>query len=159
MFEPVAAASWYCRASAVGSQQFRVDAADAAGNEASAVRAYRVRYVVDGSFRPVDKGHIADIVKAGRVIPLKWVLKDARGALVRDPASFVSLVSMPVACGASPKAAVAGGPEPIPANAVRFARGIWHYNLTTPKEWSGSCRLIQLTLADGTRHYARFLFR
>jgi len=150
--------SSYVKTSAVGSQQFRVDADDVAGNEASAVRAYRVRYVVDGSFRAVDKGH-ADVVKAGRTIPLHWVLKDARGAIVRDPASFVSLLSMPVACGGWSKGAAAGGPEPIPANAVRFARGVWHYNMNTPKEWSGSCRQIQLTLADGTTHYARFLFR
>jgi hypothetical protein len=143
--------------SIVGSKEFRVNAVDVAGNEASVAHTYHVRYAFFGDFRPVDKRQMAEVVKAGRTIPLKWVLKDARGAFVRDLASFVSLVSAPIPCHTSSRAPL-DDKDASSAKALRFAGGTWHYNWRTSKDWRG-CRLVQLTLADGTRHYARFLFR
>jgi hypothetical protein len=145
--------------STVGPNQFRVTAVDIAGNETSTAHAYRVRYGFAGIFGPADKRHIGKVVKAGSTIPLWWILKDARGAFVRDPASFVSLLSAPTPCHAKSEEAIDDEkPETAAATGLRFAGGVWRYNWKTSKEWHG-CRIVELRLADGTRHTATFRFR
>ena len=144
--------------STVGAKEFRVNATDVAGNTASTARAYNVRYVFEGFFQPVENLPVANIVNAGRTIPLKWRLKDAQSALVADPGSFVSIVSVPTPCDASASVAIESMEEVAETAVPKFTGDGWNYNWKTSSGWS-DCRLLQLTLADGSQYTAKFQFR
>jgi hypothetical protein len=132
-----------------GTHTFTVTARDRAGNGSSASAAYHVRYAFSGFLPPVKTS-----AKAGQVIPLKWQLRDAAGAFLTSVATIASLQSAPIACGAAP-APVSGDPALSAGNsAPRYdaADNQFVFNWQTKKEWSG-CRLFQLALDDGARHY------
>ncbi|MGH8185299.1 MAG: PxKF domain-containing protein, partial [Steroidobacteraceae bacterium] len=69
--------------------------------------------------------------------------------------------SSPIACGTGGP----GGPAELTHAAgnttIRYdaAGRQFVYNWQTDRAWSGSCRLLQLTLNDGTEHVASFQFR
>jgi hypothetical protein len=74
--------------------------------------------------------------------------------------SFTSLMSGPIACNGSPgdvvegqMAAAGGGPLRYDPDAGQFM-----FNWRTSRQWAG-CRLLRLTLADGSRTYAMFRLR
>ena len=144
--------------SSVGLVTFGVNASDIAGNGASLSHRYRVRYAFEGFLQPVNLPPLVNVVAAGRSVVLKWTLKDATGTIISDPASFVSLTSTPIACDASPGSVLPDEPQVEDAAVLKFTDGQWHYHWKTAKEWTG-CRLVQLTLKDGTEHVARFQFR
>jgi hypothetical protein len=143
----------------VGAKTFKVSAMDAAGNAASATNAYAVQYKFVGFLQPVDNLPTVNLTNAGRTIPIKWQLKDASGVAVSDLASAVSLLSAPLACDA---AAIDIIEEEAPATGgtqLRYEGGQFIFNWNTQKSWAGTCAQIQLTLADGTRQYAKFKFK
>ena len=144
--------------STAGAKEFRVDASDVAGNARSTARVYNVRYVFDGFFQPVENLPVANIVNAGRTIPLKWRLKDGNGGLVSDPASFVSIVSVATTCDATAGVVLETAEDEVQTAVPKFTGDAWQYNWKTSSAWSG-CRLLQLTLADGTQRTVKFQFR
>jgi len=85
---------------------------------------------------------------------------DAAGNPVSSLGSFTSLMSGPIACNASPRdvaekemAAADGGPLRYDPEAGQFV-----FSWRTSREWAG-CRLLRLTLADGSRTFAMFRLR
>ena len=113
-----------------------------------------------GFLRPVDNPPIINEAKAGKTIPVKWQLSDASGNFVSDLSSFVSLLSAPMACDASPSSIVAEQLSSPGSTVFRYdsTTNQFIFNWQTASSWQG-CRLLQLTLSDGTKHYAKFNFK
>ncbi len=111
----------------------------------------------EGFFEPVDNNAVND-VNAGRTIPLKFSLGGDRGLNVLATGSPAS-VKVNCTTGAP-----LGNPEPTatPGNsslAYDASSRRYHYGWKTEKAWAGQCRLLKLTLADGSEHTATFRFR
>jgi Thrombospondin type 3 repeat len=148
--------------SSSGSFSFTVNASDRAGNTASKTNRYSVgiRYSFGGFFAPVDNLPIVNTAKAGRAVPVKWSLLDGNGGYLSDFGTFKSLTSRPVACASgvatSPvEEAVATGASGLSYDSLtqRF-----QYNWKSSSGWKGTCRVLTLELADGTKQNALFRF-
>ena len=134
---------------------------DDSGNvSAPAFRTVTVRYVFSGFLAPVRNLPIVNVANAGRVILVRWRLSDAAGNPVSSLGSFTSLMSAPIACNGSPgdvakkhMVAAGGGPVRYDPAADQFI-----FAWRTSRQWAG-CRLLRLTLADGSRTYAMFRLR
>ena len=113
-----------------------------------------------GFYAPVDMGTV-NLAQAGQAIPAKWRLTDCSGAPIGDAASFVGLYSYPVSCTdltGDPGAAVeeyAPGTSGLQYKGDRY----WQFNWKTPKSYANSCRVMTLTLKDGSTHNADFRFK
>ena len=116
-----------------------------------------VRYRVTGFFPPVYSLPAVNRANAGRTVPVRWRLSGADGRPVTSLASFVSLMSAPIRCGGSPGEVMEAQMVPADGGPVRYdpAEGQFIFNWRTPRTWDG-CRLLRLTLADGSRTYAMF---
>lgn len=145
----------------VGTQSFSITAVDLAGNSAAQANTYSVQYGFAGFFSPLGNPPVINLVNAGRTVPVKWRLGDAQGVLVTELSSFGSLVSSAMACDDSP-VSVADEEEVIAtaSTALRYdpTAGQFIYNWQTMREWTG-CRLLRLTLADGTHRDVKISFR
>ena len=146
-----------------GSFTFGVNAADQAGNTASALNSYSIvapGYSFGGFFSPVDNPPVVNTVKAGRAVPIKWSLLDSDGGYVTDLGTFRSLSSQSVNCAIG-----------TPSNAIEETVGAggsglsydplthrFQYNWKTTSGWKGTCRVLTLVLTDGTRRDAVFKF-
>ncbi len=140
--------------SVVGSRAFTVLAVDEAGNEKTLVRPYQVIYAFTGFQKPISNTRL-NVARAGRIIPVLWILRDAGGVGVSSLSSFTSLGSTPIACSG------AQGPIKSYTNRAGLAylgQGGWRYGWQTPSSYRGACHLMTVTLADGTTHSARFRF-
>ncbi len=142
----------------VGSKTFTVTATDAAGNSVSETHTYTVQYTFVGFLQPTDNLPVINVASGGRTIPVKWQLTNASGVQVTDLASLVSLLSAPIACDASPSDIVEEQLTSPGSTVFRYDGTQFIFNWQTTKGWSG-CRLLQVQLADGTSHYAKFNFK
>jgi len=132
----------------VGTHEFRVFAADQAGNPVYRSTSYRVIYPFDGFAAPVVNGTLND-VKAGDGAPLKFSLGADYGLDVLTAAS-----ATPIDCTSRSEigdAAAAAGPFTYNASQGRYMK-VW----STDKASAGRCYAVALTLRDGTRHRADF---
>ncbi len=145
----------------VGAKQFTVNSSDVAGNSASATHNYAVHYAFSGFAYPIGPLPLANVVNAGRTVPVKYYLQNANGAFISDLASFVSLLSAPVACDAGAPGVLAEETDAAGSTSIRYdaTSNQFIYNWKTDASWAGSCRALQLTLADGTQHLALFQFK
>ncbi len=143
----------------VGAKNFTVNATDSAGNPAAAVHSYSVAYNFAGFLQPIDNLPVMNTVKAGRTIPVKWQLKNAQSAFVRELSSFQSLTSSPIACDASAPSDTIEEVVAAGSTVLRYdlASEQFIYNWSTSSGWRG-CRLLILTTADGVQHMAKFNF-
>jgi hypothetical protein len=144
----------------VGTKQFKVTATDNAGNAAEATHTYSVEYNFAGFFSPVDNLPVVNSGNAGRTFPIKWRVASANGTPVTSLASFVSMLDSPIACDAAPIDVLEEQLSSTTGAALHYdaAADQFVFNWKTQKAWIG-CRLLQLTLADGSRHYAKFRLR
>ncbi|MGH9861650.1 MAG: PxKF domain-containing protein, partial [Candidatus Acidiferrales bacterium] len=143
----------------VGAKQFTVNSRDVAGNTASATHNYSVHYAFSGFANPIGPMPMVNVANAGRTVPVKYSLQDANGALISDLASFVSLMSGPVACNATAPGVLAEETDAAGSTTMRYTGNEFHYNWKTDKSWAGTCRALQLTLSDGAQHWAMFQFK
>ncbi len=132
-------------------------ATDNAGNVADPVSVtYAVVYAWDGFFRPVDNLPAINAVKAGSAVPVKFALAGDRGL-----AAVVSITSGRIACDTS--GLVEDVDETVSAgnSSLQYdvSTGQYIYVWKTDKTWSTTCRMLTVTLADGTSHDALFTFR
>jgi hypothetical protein len=144
----------------VGANNFTVTSADTASNSATATNSYSIQYNFVGFLQPVNNLPVINIANAGRTIPIKWQLTDANAAYVSDLDSFTSLVSAPIACDASPTAIIGEELLSTGGTVLRYDAAANHFifNWQTSSTWA-DCRLLQLTLADGTQYFAKFKFK
>ena len=140
----------------IGSKSFTVNATDALGNASSLTHDYSVVYNFSGFFSPVDNPPICNVVKAGQAVPIKFSLHGnqgmnifAAGSPSSQPGTCSGLASDPLE-----ETATAGQSTlNYDAQADQYV-----YVWKTEKSWSGTARLLTVTLADGTKHLARFTF-
>jgi len=133
--------------SAVGQHQFSVTAKDHAGRMTTVTHSYAVVYAFSGLDAPAGKSS----PKAGSAIPV-WFSLGGVGDL-----SAVRDVTVSDSCGGAQTNGAAismNGRLRYEQDSDRFMF-VWK----TEKSWSGSCRLLQVTLNDGTTHTAAFTFR
>jgi hypothetical protein len=144
----------------VGTRQFKVTATDNEGNAAEATHTYSVEYDFAGFFSPVDNLPVVNSGNAGRTFPIKWRVANASGTPVTSLASFVSMLDSPIACDGAPVDVLEEQLSSTTGAALHYdaAADQFVFNWKTQKAWIG-CRLLQLTLADGSRHYAKFRLR
>jgi len=117
-------------------------------------------YQFHGFLQPVDNLPVMNVAKAGRTIPVKWQLYESGGGYVSDLGTFLSLLSAPVACDAAPTVIVEEQLASPGATVFRFDdyTNQFIYNWQTSSGWKG-CRVLQLTLSDGSQHFAKFNFK
>jgi TolB protein len=133
--------------SSVGTFEFRVFAADQAGNPVYKTARYRVVYPFSGFAAPIDPG--LNDLRAGDGAPLKFSLGADYGLDVVTDAT-----QQQIDCGSgAPLGAAfpAAGTLTYNASLDRYL-----YDWSSLKAWSGSCRAVTLTLRDDTRHEADF---
>ena len=141
--------------SSFGEHSFEVRAADRAGNTASKVVTYAVRYDFDGYKWPVKNAPTMNKWKAAIPVPIRFSLNGFRGA--RPEADGFPRSTR---CGGgdvqSARARASTKKEP----AFRYNRRKDEYVMLwkTDKKWNGSCREFTLKLDDGSVHTARFQF-
>jgi len=145
----------------VGNKQFAVNASDVADNSASSTHNYSVHYVFSGFANPIGPMPMVNVVKAGRTVPIKYYLQDASSAFITNLASFVSLMSAPIACDSEAPGVLAEETDAAGSTAIRYdaAANQFIYNWKTDASWAGTCRALQLTLSDGTQRLAVFRFQ
>ena len=141
----------------VGAQSVAVSASDLAGNSTTVSCGYAVQYDFRGFKFPVN-GLEVNKAKAGRIIPIIWRIVDANGNGVTSVASFTSLTSVTIACPGEPADTI----ElylPFATGLVNLGGGFWTTSWKTPASYAGTCRRMQLNLADGTTRTAPFQFK
>ncbi len=143
--------------SSVGSQTVACSATDNAGNTASATATYAVHYDFSGFFEPVDNLPTFNRVKAGRGIPVKFSLGGNQGLSVLA-AGYP--VSQQVACDNG--APVDDVEQTVTAGSSSLSydgtTNQYTYTWKTDGAWGGTCRQLNVKLADGTEHKASFNF-
>jgi hypothetical protein len=142
-----------------GNRTYTVHATDVAGNTAVVDHTYSVRYGFGGFRQPIDPLPVINRARAGRTIPVKWQLRDVNGNPISDLSSFVSLLSAPIACDAAPVSIVDDQVISTGGTTFRYDPdgNQFIFNWDSSGSWRG-CRLLQLTLADGSLHVAKFEF-
>lgn len=110
-----------------------------------------------GFHQPIDDG-VLNTVQAGRSIPVKFSLGGDFGL---DVLAEGSPASVPVACGTGlPTDGIEETATPGASGLTYDAgSGRYHYVWQTSRAWGGQCRMLVVTLADGTEHTALFRFR
>ena len=110
----------------------------------------------DGFFAPVDNPPTANIVKAGKAIPVSFSLNGDQGLSV-IAAGYPTSNQVPCAGGA-------GGPvaetETAGSSSLQYdaPTDVYTYVWKTQKSWAGTCRVLTVKLSDGTIHEALFQF-
>jgi dipeptidyl aminopeptidase/acylaminoacyl peptidase len=131
-----------------GTFEFRVFAADQAGNPVYKSAWYRVVYPFGGFAAPIANGALNDL-RAGDGVPLKFSLGANYGLDVVTDA-----VQQQIDCDSRTplgSATPAGGTLTYNASVGRYL-----YDWSSQKAWAGTCRSVTLSLRDGTRHEADF---
>jgi hypothetical protein len=145
----------------VGSKTFTVSAVDGAGHTVSLTHTYTVGYSFAGFFAPVDNLPVLNVAKAGNGIPVKWRLLDSSGQPVRDLGAIASIASQRTACSTSAAEDVLETVVSGSSAGLRYdaATEQFIFNWQSYKSWAGTCRRLQVMLADGTYHEANFKFK
>jgi hypothetical protein len=139
--------------STVGQHTFIVNAASA-GGPSTLTNTYSVIYDFDGFFRPIDNEGVLNVAKAGSSIPVKFSLAGDQGLSIM---AVGSPSSQKVNCDASAPTdtieTVTAGNSSLSYDALADQ---YNYVWKTDKAWAGTCRLLTVTLNDGTSHTALF---
>jgi hypothetical protein len=109
-----------------------------------------------GFFRPVKNPPLFNRVKAGRAVPIRFVVEGLRGtAALRG-----SPTSSPISCRAIRSENEVEETESAGRSGLRYEgeKNRFKYTWKTDPSWSGTCRKFVLTLADGSTHEALFSF-
>jgi Calcineurin-like phosphoesterase len=144
----------------VGDQTATVTGTDLAGRTGSDVCDYRVIYGFSGFHSPVNgSAGAVNVVKAGKVVPLKWLLADATGVPVTTLGSVrVSTVSHSCTTTAGEVQDPVEEIAPGGSGLQNFGDGSYQYNWRTPASYAGSCRTVRLDLGDDLLRTVEFRF-
>ena len=144
--------------SSVGTKSASAPTAeDNVGHAAGATCLYMVVFDFRGFFRPIDNLPTLNVVKAGSGIPVKFSLSGDQGLDVVAPGYPAS---DGVDCNTSApldtvEQTVTAGGSSLSYDALADQ---YVYVWKTDKAWAGTCRRLDVTLIDGTRHVAHFKF-
>jgi hypothetical protein len=123
-----------------------------------------VTYRFTGLSAPVDNPPVINVSNAGRTVPVKYQLTALDGAPITDSSSFVRITSAKVSCGTLESDGSDALENYSGASGMQYlGDGYWQVNWATPKSYSsstqGPCRVLTLSLADGSTHTANFRFK
>jgi hypothetical protein len=119
--------------------------------------ALATRFPFTGFFAPVDNQPTFNVLKAGATVPVKFGLGGDRGLDVLAVDSPTSVgVPCPTAATYDPVETTTTSTSGLHFDATS---GLYAYNWRSSKAWAGTCRQLNLRLADGTSHPALFQFR
>jgi hypothetical protein len=137
----------------VGGKSFVVTATDNAGNSRTVIHDYQVTYAFSGFFSPVMNPPTLNKFKGGTAVPVKFSLHGNNGLSIFAAGSPQS---QPIDCSTlSPT----GSAQPTAGKLSYNAKtDRYTYSWATSKTWVGTCRLLVVTLGDGTSHSANFTF-
>ncbi|MCI4566705.1 HYR domain-containing protein [Lysobacter sp. CFH 32150] len=142
----------------LGTTTVTCTATDARGNAATPVTfTVTVHYPWNGFFRPIDNLPTVNSAKAGSAIPVKFNLGGNMGLAIFAQ-GYPRVVLMQCTSGALEdviEETVTAGSSTLTYDA---AAQQYIYVWKSDKLWAGSCRQLQLKLADGTVHAANFKF-
>jgi len=141
----------------LGDTAVTLTVTDAAGNYKTCTAILHVNYNFTGFFQPVDNPLTVNRVKAGQAIPVKFSLGCNQGLNIMAngfPQSGLMACNNQQPMDDVEMTVNAGGSslnyDPV-ANQYIY---VWK----TDKQWAGTCRVLNVKLADGTSHYAYFNF-
>jgi hypothetical protein len=144
-----------------GPDVFTFKASDGTVDSGSAAVSITVKriFAFTGFESPVDNPVVVNSAKAGSAVPVKWLITDLDGTPIADPASFVGLTSYAVSCQTLSGDPVDAVETYAGASGLQYVGdGHWQFNWKTPKSYARQCRVMVLTLADGSTHLAYFTF-
>jgi len=144
--------------SSVGTKSASAPTAeDNVGHLAGATCIYAVVFDFRGFFRPVDNAPTLNVVKAGSGIPVKFSLSGDQGL---DVFAAGHPVSYGVDCNTS--APLDTVEQTVTAGGSSLSYDVladqYVYVWKSDKAWAGTCRRLDVTLTDGTRHVVHFKF-
>ena len=141
---------------AVGTTTVTCSATDSRGNTGTSSFKVIVSYNFSGFFRPVDNLPIVNVVKAGQGIPVKFSLGGNMGLAIMA-AGYPKSVAMTCAGGLQDdvEETVTAGGSTLNYDATT---GQYIYVWKSDKAWAGTCRQLQVKLADGSLRVANFNF-
>jgi hypothetical protein len=114
-------------------------------------------YDFAGFFAPVDNLPVLNAVKAGQAIPVKFSLGGNQGLDVfwaGYPKSSTIACASTATADALEETVAAGSSSLSYDSLTKTYTYVWK----TDKAWAGTCRQLQVKLADGTSHFAKFQF-
>jgi hypothetical protein len=133
-----------------------LSASDTVGNSSSQQCAYSVVFNFHGFFQPVDNLPTMNRVNAGSAVPVKFDLSGDQGLdifAVGYPKTKLISCSDSGALDDIESTVTAGG------SSLSYGNGQYVYVWKTEKSWAGQCRELDVLLADGTMHSAKFRFK
>jgi hypothetical protein len=116
-----------------------------------------------GFFRPVensdaDGNYILNLTKAGQSVPVKFSLGGDQG-----PAIFAAGYPQSTEITCNSGSSVNTASETVAAGSSSLSYDVltdtYSYIWQTEREWAGTCRQLDVKLADGTTHSAHFRFK
>lgn len=140
----------------LGASTVTCTATDDAGNVGTGSFKVSVQYAWNGFFRPIDNLPTINAVKAGSAVPVKFSLGGNMGLGIFEP-GYPKPVSISCAAGSTDpvEETLTAGSSSLSYDAMATQ---YVYVWKTEKSWAGSCRKLQLRMADGTVHEALFTF-
>jgi len=135
----------------VGTKTFTVNASDDRGKTASVRSTYAVLYAFTGFDSPVSSTGSIDTAKAGDSAPLKFSLRGNQG-----PGAVTRTTWQAAACtdwSALGASTAAQAKLSYSASSDRYLDVVG-----TDPSWKGTCRIVDLELADGTHHAVHVRF-
>jgi hypothetical protein len=106
-----------------------------------------------GFSQPVDNGGVANTVKAGAVIPLRWRSLDA----LTNPVTTLASATIKVAaltCGSTVTQDQIEETSPGGSGLQNLGNGYYQLNWKTPTTYARSCKTLKLDIGDGVTHDA-----
>jgi uncharacterized repeat protein (TIGR01451 family) len=140
----------------MGPTTVTVTATDAYSNSSTCQFTVTVLYDFTGFFAPVDNLPTFNSMKAGQAVPVKFSLSGNKGLNI-FASNSPSSVQINCQSGA-PEATVQ---ETLNAGGSSLSYGGDQYNYVwkTDSSWKNTCRLLTVTLNDGSQHLANFKFK
>ena len=145
----------------LGSHTVTANAADKAGNSASASASYTVSaWTLNGFYQPVDMGNILNTVKNGSTVPLKFEIS-AGSTELTDTANVKSISATQYTCTVGvPEDAIETLASTTGGSALRYdtTAGQFIFNWKTPSGNSvvGKCYRVTMETLDGSKLIAFF---
>ena len=144
----------------VGTRPLSVEFAPSSGNYSHAFKSVSItvteaasRLTFSGFFRPVYNTPLVNRVTAGRSIPLKFAVEGAPEALAAG-----SPTSVAVTCSPTPlERPVDETVFTAESHLLSVGQNYTYFWKTSPA-WAGSCRMLVVTLIDGSTHEVLFRF-
>lgn len=137
-----------------------INASNGDAPDASQSFTLHVEYAFSGFFAPIDQNG-ANLANAGQAIPVKFALGGDQGPGILATGSPRSAQvdcdsGQPVSSAESTAAAGGSGLSYNPSQ--NLPDGVYAYVWKTDRAWAGTCRELQLVLADGRTYRATFQF-